>query len=1152
MNFTRLLDNLVTTKEGVAMLIIIRRLLPVLCLLCAVAAWAHDLTANAAWKAFGDIGAVPKVRAVAVDGETLFALCDKGLLLVGKDGKAVEILPADQVKKVHALAMTPQGLLVGGGDGIARLDVAGKTTKPFELKPAPAAYDRVLFDGQGSIYVYEQAGSRLRVYAPDGHLRWQTLHVYDLPDTLSAPEAVACRASGDIYLADAENNRILKFTADGQFLGRVPDNFCRPHGLAELPDGRLAVLQDYTERIDAPLITLLDAQDIPVADWVSDQRVVSTARPVFFSYGLSYYQKMGDHPPRPKESLSPLSCCAVAGGRLVVGQSATGSLRAIDPTAFGPKAAYPARARRITTQAITTGKAGYTLQVGGTLDWTNTTRSDTHSGYTRTPIFMADDSYTIANDGKTPVVNPHFAVNGQGDYFDAAHIRNAIVPPGAKMTNLEKAFAVYNFVANKLGGTNWIGGAIGVQSQYYPYTWWGLKEQGIHLTSKWNNFGAPGACGCYSAFVVKLARDLGLPARHGGVVGHVPSFVMVDGKEVYLDSIIAHSSRNAGLGIFCPLIDDQGYAGYEEITHDQYLILRVTDNPRDLHIAGLFGAKERHQMDAYDKPAVWITHQDTSKMALTLRPGETITRRFAYLGRSATEPALLMDALVNGDITYRPNLTDGTYKYGATDETNVAVKGGVLRPTAPEAAITFTMACPHPLLNGTVKIAYLRASAADGLEMDINIGGRGWERLWRASHTGRATEVIYLWPLDGLRDRSDTEWMLPAFNYAVRLRMKSTVPGQSLAVQGLMLSSLFQTFYGALPNLEVGKNVVTYEDETPGPHRVTVTHRWKESAFCAEPLPPALPTFPRDGATVKGYEFTFKWPAGADPAGGAIVDYEIDASKRPDFMWPIAPNFRNYTRGKTEDPVINYSLLTEGVRYYWRVRCQNDKGVWGPWSKTWTFTCVGPRVPRDVKIRREGRTWVLSWAPNPGGMRPAKYEIFADSAPGFMPIVTKWNTYEEDRRKRFDKPSNIILTTDKTEAVVVAEGQPNLDRAFFRVAAIDAEGSRSGPSGFVEAKHPFIFTNPVTTAKVGQPYAYQARSLWSLGGFVEGSPGIKRPHQDTIRFALKQAPAWLKVDAVTGLLSGAPTTAGTVEVTLEVTDGRDGADTQQFRIIVSP
>ena len=1107
----------------------------------------HDPTAHPPWRPLGPEGAVPTVRAIAIDGSTVFALCKKGLVSVSA-GKVEVCLGIEQVANAQSLDVTGDRVWLGGSGTVQHMDRKTKTVEHWQAEGPIAEADRVLFDHAGGIYLFDADTLVLSVFDRAGELCWRVRELYDLPRTLDEPLAVVRRANGDVYLADGEMNRVLIFTPDGQCKGRVMGNFCRPHELVALPNGRLAVLSDYTERIDTPLITILGPNDTAEVDWVSDRLVLGLKRPNFISYCISYYQKVGERAKRPREGYSPLVACVLVNQDLVVAQAQTGSLRRIELSAFGPDAPYPARRRKIFAKKISAGRASYTIRNEGTLDDRNTKRSNYHSHYTKTPLFQCDDSYTLANTGKVPVVNPHFSVNGKGDYFSAAHIRKAILTR-PNMTDLEKAFAVYNLVSSTINGTNFRASGTGMSSLYYPYEWWGYKKQHIHLTSKWNNFGAPGACGCYSAYVAKLAHDIGLPGRAGGVVAHCPSFVKVDGKEIYLDAILAPSRVAPVCGFFSPRIDDQGYADYDDIVRDQYLVMRVVDPIGDKQWAGCYGDTKRHKMNSYEKPPIYVRHVDTSKMAITLRPGEEITRRTAYLGRSSIEPEMQMDATVNGNIVYWPNFADETYRYGVTEQQAVEAVDGRLVPTSTDARIAFSMACPHPILTGLVEVHYQRDSSADELEMDVNIAGRGWERLWRASRAGRAVEMVPLHPLDRMRDNAAQEHQVPPFDYQVRFRMR---PSKSMSLDCLAISSIFQTFHPIIPRLEVGENRVDYESETEGPHELTIVHRWKESCFGTEPPPPVEPIFPKDGQTVTGYDFTFEWTPAVDPSGAAIDDYEWQVSKRPDFMWPVVSRFWRYTRGETKQPVPEYSILTHGVKYYWRIRSRNDRGVWGPWGKTWTFQCRGPRVPVDVQLRQEGQRWTLSWRPNPQGTRPVRYEVFGDVEPGFYPVVDKHKTYEENRRKPFLKESNIILTTDRTEAVVVAKGSKDLDRTFFRVAAIDAAGSRSGPSDFVGAKHPFIFTKPTTNAKVGQEYRYQARSLHSLGHFAVAQDHIYRPEKETIRFALKQGPPWLGVAADTGLLSGTPPTAGRRAVVLEVTNGRGGADTQSFSITVEP
>ena len=37
-------------------------------------------------------------------------------------------------------------------------------------------------------------------------------------------------------------------------------------------------------------------------------------------------------------------------------------------------------------------------------------------------------------------------------------------------------------------------------------------------------------------------------------------------------------------------------------------------------------------------------------------------------------------------------------------------------------------------------------------------------------------------------------------------------------------------------------------------------------------------------------------------------------------------------------------LLTPDTKYYWHVRAMDAKGVWGPWSRTFSFTARSRRI----------------------------------------------------------------------------------------------------------------------------------------------------------------------------------------------------------------
>jgi len=157
---------------------------------------------------------------------------------------------------------------------------------------------------------------------------------------------------------------------------------------------------------------------------------------------------------------------------------------------------------------------------------------------------------------------------------------------------------------------------------------------------------------------------------------------------------------------------------------------------------------------------------------------------------------------------------------------------------------------------------------------------------------------------------------------------------------------------------------------------------------------------------------------------------------------------------------------------------------------------------------------------------------------------------------------------------------PNANRAYYRVVAVDEKGNRSGPSDFVEAPRPILYSRPVTTAKVGSEYRYQLSAIRSLGDLrtrvVNEKETMNYWDIEAPRFALQQGPAWLQIDERTGLLAGIPDGSGRVSVVVTaaidrevrrldsgtlswgfekiVSTGKErvGAATQKFTIDVAP
>jgi hypothetical protein len=255
---------------------------------------------------------------------------------------------------------------------------------------------------------------------------------------------------------------------------------------------------------------------------------------------------------------------------------------------------------------------------------------------------------------------------------------------------------------------------------------------------------------------------------------------------------------------------------------------------------------------------------------------------------------------------------------------------------------------------------------------------------------------------------------------------------------------------------------------------------------------------------------------------------------------------------KSQYTLSQPGLLTPDRSYYWHVRAMDDKGVWGPWSKTWSFTPRGPAYPINVTLHFDDLkgAGLLRWSANPVGRRPVKYRVYGSDEKGFtiadQPFQSALGiTKEEMAAWNPWFPANFIAETTATEFEVlgseVASGAAN--KTYYRVVAVDEQGKRSGPSDYATAPRPVIFTRPVLTAKVGEDYRYQLFANRSFGDLssrmqagqqVSGYFDIEKP-----KFIIERGPGWLKIDENTGMLSGKPDAVGQAEVLISARIDRE-------------
>jgi hypothetical protein len=143
------------------------------------------------------------------------------------------------------------------------------------------------------------------------------------------------------------------------------------------------------------------------------------------------------------------------------------------------------------------------------------------------------------------------------------------------------------------------------------------------------------------------------------------------------------------------------------------------------------------------------------------------------------------------------------------------------------------------------------------------------------------------------------------------------------------------------------------------------------------------------------------------------------------------------------------------------------------------------------------------------------------------------------------RPANFVTEVAANELTVIGSevGLPNANRAYYRVVAVDDRGRRSGPSDFAETPRPLLYSLPATAAKVGSEYRYALGTVRSLGDLrtrvVDGREMISYWDVEMPRFAMASGPAWLKIDARSGVVSGVPDRPGDFDIVVTATIDRE-------------
>jgi len=744
---------------------------------------------------------------------------------------------------------------------------------------------------------------------------------------------------------------------------------------------------------------------------------------------------------------------------------------------------------------ISEGRAEYVVVQGGTMDGRNC-RSPQGVWEPFEQTWESNRSVRMENVGTTDVVNPWLS-NGYNDFRSLDRIVARAIEPG--MTDKDKARALW-----------W-------QEVQHRFHLEGDNDELLDPVKVFNVYGY-NTCGNDSICLAGQWRKAGFKVAPARLVGHCVTQVFYDGGWHLMDGDM-HS-------IYL-LRDNETVAGEQDLVHDHDLIRRT-------HTQGILqpdrraGDEWESSIYVFEGKVTGDRNSAASTLNMTLRPGEAIVWRWGHVSPikyHGSRPPQFPERLCNGLWEYRPDFTQSSWRAGATTARSIRESdGSLITEEGKTGTVVWTMSSPYIFVGGKLD------AGGTGARFKLSWDGKSWYDT--------NGDLDKLFPPDG-----------PA---RYRYYLKCELAGDA-RLRRLLIKNDLQMAPLTLPGMGVGANAFAYSDESASQRRVRITQGWVERSATRPPAAPVDPVFPHAGGVAEGTEISFQWRPARDPDGDAIADYHFELSARPDMKWPLSMSFAKLISRTTDAGRARYTLpgpglLNPDTPYFWHVRAQDANGVWGPWSPTWSFTPKGPAPPRDVSLVYDGERnrGVLRWEPTSLGSKPVVYRVYASDEKGFSVSDRPYQvTVGVSKTTPAQFPANFVAETSAAELDVVGPDVKlaGANKAFYRVVAVDAAGTRSGPSDYAASPRPVIASAPMTRATNGVPYRYRVEAIRSLGDLktrvVNGKETMNFWDVERLRFEIQRGPRWLMIDEASGLLSGTPDRSGKTEVVVSVTLKRD-------------
>ena len=777
-------------------------------------------------------------------------------------------------------------------------------------------------------------------------------------------------------------------------------------------------------------------------------------------------------------------------------------------------------AQKTHVEVIDQSNYSYTVKMQGAFDG-ESTRDPV--GYWAYDQYWEPNKYVrIENVGNTLVRNPWLRRTDRPDTRTLQSIVDYVVKPG--MTDGEKARALFEFeIKQRFHATT--GQPMG-DNDREPY-------EVNDVIKRFNCYGYT-LCQNESVIMSDLWRTAGLKTRSGWPNGHSTAEVWYDGMWHLMDS---------DESIICLMPDNETVAGEEEIVADHDLMKRV-HSYGPLHDRDRFRDESSSSLHFYEGVR---TGEDTSEtyhtMDFDLRPGESLTwawdagnRYHSAYDTEWNKHWRLIANVMDGSLEYNPDLTDKSneqyinyynMKYRASGPFGCGYYS-----TADTAAMFVNMKSAWPMVGGRFIVDFNRRDMGDDLKVYISFDdGKTYQEMASTFSSDYARMYIDLNQFFPLETSARYECLY-------KLELTSGADEPLACIRGFDINMTIQMARLAMPGVSLGVNKFIYSDDSNGKSKVMISHSWEENSdrgLVPGKVPAAV--FPGDGASVKGTLLKFEWRA---PSQGANArDYQFQLSEFKDIRWPLSSNFdvltnRSAWRGTTSYELPYVGLLNPGQEYYWRVRARGDKGVWGPWSSTFSFRAQAPAVPVNLSksINMPAfdmpKNWIVIWNPGEGGTEIDHYKIYGSDERGFTASDTSYVMYAglETANRRMNRPANLLHETAGTDTSWVVPD--HLIRPFYRVVAVDRDGYCSGPSAMLEIPHPvgdFIRKPIWTKTKAAEFFEVKPDFHPSIGHLVSANENgkayqVRLRTGDNLRYEMEGAPKGLTIDSAAGIVSG--------------------------------